>query len=98
MKPIFIRKFMTLWDLQEMQRATIKAFENPLNDKQIQRLEDLGFRIGEKVTCTKRIPFQGPRLFRSNDSIFSLAKDVAQHVLLEKPELEKLKLEKSESI
>lgn len=80
---------MTLWDLQEMQRANIKAFDIALGDKQKKRLEDLGFRIGEGVTCTKRIPFQGPRLYRSSDSIFSLTQEIAQHILLEATDLRK---------
>lgn len=74
---------MTLWDLPENQSAAIRSFGPSLNDRQRKRLEDIGFRIGETILCFKRTPFQSPRLYRSEESVFSLTREIAEQILLE---------------
>lgn len=72
----------TLWDLLPLDAACIVDI-SPLIDKSYRnRLHDLGFLVGEVVACVRRTPFQGPRLFKIGDSVFSLDRDIAQSVMV----------------
>jgi Fe2+ transport system protein FeoA len=74
---------MSLWNLNLNQSARVKGFDPSLPDTFRDRLEHLGFAAGEDVACVRRTPFNGPRVYRVGDSIFSLAQDIASAVLIE---------------
>lgn len=68
---------MTLWDLKQGQHARITGIAAEMEEVFQRRLEDLGFRAGETVMCSKKIPFGGPRVFRVGDSVFSVERSMA---------------------
>ncbi len=72
----------TLWDLPQNSTAFVSGFTREISEKYRLRLDDLGFATGEKVTCIKRIPFNGPRVYKIGDGVFSIDKDVAAQILI----------------
>ncbi len=69
---------MFLYDLKEGQSAELKAL---LFDKKLsERLRDMGFCEGERVTCIKRAAFKSPVLYRVKGSLVALRKTEAQRI------------------
>lgn len=73
---------MTLWDLQQKTSAVVTGFAPEISDKYQQRMAELGFAHGEQVTCIKKTPFNGPRVYKIGDSVFSVDKDIASQILI----------------
>lgn len=74
---------MSLWNLKSNQSARVRGIDPSLPATFRDRLEHLGFAAGEQVACVRRTPFNGPRVYRVGDSVFSLAQDIASAVLIE---------------
>lgn len=72
----------TLWDLLPHDAACIVDISPLISESYRNRLYDLGFLVGEAIACVRRTPFQGPRLFKIGDSVFSLDRDIAQSVMV----------------
>jgi len=72
-----------LWTLEKGQRAVIRGFSGMLEDSYRQRLTEMGFHGGETVTCLLRPAFGAPRVYRVSNTVYSLDKDVAAHVMME---------------
>lgn len=72
----------TLWDLSPHNAARIVEIQPHAEESYRNRLNDLGFLVGEAVTCVRRTPFQGPRVFKIGDSIFSLDRETALTVVV----------------
>jgi ferrous iron transport protein A len=70
----------TLWELKRGESALIKGFDETLQTVHKHRLHDLGFEMGQSITCLMTPPFGAPRVFQIADSVFSLAKEIAQQV------------------
>lgn len=74
---------MSLWSLVEKQSAQIAGFKDGLSSEYQRRLRELGFEKKESICCLKRAPFQGPCTYQIGDSVFSLARDIADHIVIE---------------
>lgn len=77
-----IKVRMTLWDLPQNAKALVSGFAQEISDKYRLRLDDLGFASGEEVTCLKTIPFNGPRVYKIGDSVFSVDREIASQILV----------------
>lgn len=73
---------MTLWDLTQNEVAFISGFSDLLSEKYRARMRDLGVGSGETIRCERKIPFNGPRIYRVGGSIFSIDRDIASQVLI----------------
>jgi Fe2+ transport system protein FeoA len=74
---------MTLWMLPEHQSAKVLGFTDLLPEEYRQRLREIGFEKETEVLCLRSTPFAGPKVFQIGDSVFSLARDLAEMVTLE---------------
>ncbi len=72
----------TLWDLLPRYAGRIVEILPHAEEAYRNRLYDLGFLVGEAVTCVRRTPFQGPRVFKIGDSVFSLDRETACSVVV----------------
>ncbi len=73
---------LSLWELPINEEALISAVFPILNAKLILRLEELGFEENAPISCLKKMPFKGPKIFQIGDSIFSLTKEIASAVTI----------------
>lgn len=71
---------MTLWKLQPSTSAVIKGIDLSIPLEHQNRLKILGFSEGSTVACLRKTPFNGPRLFQINQSVYSLAEDIASAI------------------
>ena len=75
---------MTLWHLPRSRKARVIGTAHSSFSLLIGlRLEELGFRQGGEVTCLRKTPFGSPRIYLVGDSVFSLARDVAEQIEIE---------------
>ena len=74
---------MNMWQLSIHQKAKITSFAEDLSSQDKIRLEDLGFKINEQISCLRRIPLGGPVLFQTQLTVFALEKELAQKVFVE---------------
>lgn len=74
---------MTLWNLDKMQSGSVAGFDAALPNNYQTRLRELGFAKNAAVTCLKKTPFGGPKIYQIGDSVFSLAKELASSVIIE---------------
>ncbi|MEL7047093.1 MAG: FeoA family protein [Pseudomonadota bacterium] len=72
----------SLWDLGRGQTATIGGFDEELPESYCNRLTELGFYPGERVTCLQAPALGAPRVYRVANSTFSLDDDIARFLLL----------------
>lgn len=72
-----------LWTLVKGQRAVIREFGAALPDTYRQRLTEMGFHGGERVTCLLRPAFGAPRVYRVSNTVFSLDEEIAAHILMQ---------------
>jgi Fe2+ transport system protein FeoA len=75
-----------LWGLSHDQHALVSGFAADLSESFQNRLAALGFRQGQKVRCLGSTPFGGPKIFQIGDSVFSLARDLASGIIIDKSE------------
>lgn len=73
---------MNLWDLQPMEIGTILIIESKTTDSE--RLHGLGFSPGQDAQFLYKTALNGPRVYRLNDSLYSLSFSVASQILIEK--------------
>lgn len=62
--------------------AFIEGYSLTLELALQQRLQDLGFAKGEVVLCERETPFAGPKVYRVQNSLYALEKELAEHVLV----------------
>ncbi|MEX0915364.1 MAG: FeoA family protein [Wenzhouxiangellaceae bacterium] len=72
-----------LWTLVKGQHAFIRGFGPTLTDRYRQRLIEMGFHGGERVTCLLRPAFGAPRVYRVSNTVFSLDEEIAAHILMQ---------------
>lgn len=75
---------MSLWDLEIFQDAVVVGFAPHLQQDFVVRLREIGFHESNQVSCIKKTPLKGPRVYRVGDALFSLAQDVAAAILIER--------------
>ena len=62
----------------------VVSYGNSQQAKALQRLHDLGISIGRVIVLLQRLPFGGPLVIQSGQSVFSISQDIAQYVCVEK--------------
>ena len=75
---------MNLWNLEPLKHATIMGFSDGLRPDFKKRLEELGFGESREVLCIRKTPFAGTKVFQVGDSVFSLAKDLAELIFIQR--------------
>ena len=73
----------TLWNLHEGEAGTIDGFAPGLNSTWLRRLKELGFNVGEQVTCVTAPRFGAPRVYRVGATFFSVEHEIAEQLLLD---------------
>jgi Fe2+ transport system protein FeoA len=68
---------MTLWDLQQGATATVDSFGAALQGDYRIRLSELGFHPGEQIACVLSPNLGAPKLYRVNNTVYSLDDSVA---------------------
>ena len=70
----------TLWELMQGEKCLVQGFNQELDDNYRVRLMELGFHPGEQVTCVQVPRLGAPKLYRVNNTIYSLDDSVASLV------------------
>jgi ferrous iron transport protein A len=73
---------MTLWDLPASGGAVLQGYIQSAPDKYRERMEELGFVIGQSVSCLRITPFGGPRVYSVGGSIYSLDRELAEQMMI----------------
>lgn len=68
---------MTLWQLKRGTNATVTNFQQGLSENYRVRLSELGFHPGESITCVLSPGFGAPKLYRVNNTVYSLDDSIA---------------------
>jgi len=68
---------LALWYLNKGSRAVIVGFDDAMPAQYRSRLAELGFHVGESVTCLLRPGFGCPRVYRVSNTVYSLDADLA---------------------
>lgn len=71
---------MTLWDLTQGTTATVRAFAANMAASHRTRLSDLGFYPGELITCVMAPSLGAPKLYRVNNTVYSLDDSTASMI------------------
>ena len=69
---------MTLWQLARGTSATVHSFAPRLDEGYRQRLCELGFHPGERITCVLAPGLGAPKLYRVNNTVYSLDDSIAE--------------------
>jgi Fe2+ transport system protein FeoA len=72
----------TLWNLRAGESCEILGYDEGLAEAYRVRLMEFGFHAGERVVCLQSPAFGAPRVFRVNNTVYSLDDEVACHVLV----------------
>ena len=70
----------TLWNLLKGEQCSIQGFNPALDSNYCVRLTELGFLPEAVVTCQTAPKFGAPKLYRVNDTIYSLDDDITKFV------------------
>ena len=73
----------SLWSLKAGEQGHISGYDDALPENYRVRMMELGFHLGEQVTCLQAPAFGAPKVFRVANTIFSLDDEVATHIKLE---------------
>ena len=73
---------MSLWSMRSGDTGIIEDFLDSLPENFRIRLSELGFHPGETVHCVKAPALGAPKLYRLNNTTFSLDKEIASQVQL----------------
>ena len=74
----------SLWEAQSEVSVTISSFADTLSTIEATRLRDLGLYESTPVICIRRLPFGGPIILQVGDNIFSLTKELASQIRVDK--------------
>jgi len=72
----------SLWTMKAGEACEIVDYDGALAEPYKVRLMEFGFYPGETVTCLQAPAFGAPKVYRVNNTVFSLDDDVASHVLV----------------
>tara|TARA_R110000772_G_scaffold261968_1_gene380721 strand:- start:4179 stop:4451 length:273 start_codon:yes stop_codon:yes gene_type:complete len=73
----------TLWSLRRGEHCAITGYDDLLAEAYRVRLMEFGFYPGETVSCLQSPAFGAPKVFRVNNTIYSLDDEIADHILVE---------------
>ena len=71
---------LSLWELAVGDSREIVSVGGDTADDAVQRLIDIGFREGQKVTCVMQPGFGAPRVYAIGGATYSLDKQTANIV------------------
>ena len=71
---------MTLWEINRKQSALIDSFDPNLMPAVFQRLNEMGFAVGQAIQCLRRSPLKGPLVLQVGDSVYSLEQSIANRI------------------
>jgi len=77
---IDVQSEAVLWQLNKGSRAVIIGFDGAMPVEYSSRLSEMGFHIGETVTCLLRPGFGCPRVYRVSNTVYSLDEDLAAFI------------------
>lgn len=72
----------SLWVLPPGETRVIVGYDDALAANYRVRLMELGFHVGESVTCLQAPGLGAPRVYRVSNSVFSLDREVAGGILV----------------
>lgn len=73
---------MKMWNLQPKQCAKVTGL-NLDDDRATARLNDLGVREGQSVSCIQWTPFGGPRSYKMDNGVFALDQELAEAIMVD---------------
>ena len=73
---------MPLWNLRPGESSEVLGFTPALPERYQGRVMEFGFQPGTRVWCLLSPAFGAPRVYRISNSVFSLDRNVAEHVLV----------------
>ena len=73
----------TLWSLRRGEHCAIAGYDDLLAEAYKVRLMEFGFYPGETVSCLQSPGFGAPKVYRVNNTIYSLDDEIADHILVE---------------
>jgi Fe2+ transport system protein FeoA len=73
---------LSLWSLARGEAGIIEDFDDALPDRYRNRLMELGFHPGERVSCLQAPALGAPRVYRVSNSTFSLDDEIARYLLV----------------
>ncbi len=68
---------MTLWDLTQGASARVSRFKSSTQGNYRTRLSELGFHPGELIACVLSPSMGAPKLYRVNNTVYSLDDSIA---------------------
>jgi ferrous iron transport protein A len=71
-----------LWDLKASESAEVKVIESKLEPAVKIRLTEMGFEQGQKVSCTRRSPFNGPMVIQLAGTALAIEKPIAEKIYI----------------
>lgn len=71
-----------LWSLRPGESSEVLGFAAALPERYQGRVMEFGFQPGNRVSCLLSPAFGAPRVYRISNSVFSLDRNVAEHVLV----------------
>lgn len=71
---------VALWQLGKGSNAVIIGFDGAMPAEYSSRLSEMGFHVGESVTCLLRPGFGCPRVYRVSNTVYSLDEDLAAYI------------------
>lgn len=72
-----MRHKMTLWDLTQGASAKVSRFKADIENGYRTRLSELGFHPGEQIACVLSPRLGAPKLYRVNNTVYSLDDSIA---------------------
>lgn len=78
---------ISLWSLKAGEKGQIVGYDDALPENYRIRLMELGFHLGEVVSCLQAPAFSSPKVYRVANTIFSLDDEVATHIQLKSADL-----------
>jgi len=73
-----------LWDLNQGENCIVSDFGDELEEHYSVRLMELGFHPGKAVSCELSPNLGAPKLYRVNNTIYSLDDQIARLVKIQK--------------
>ncbi len=71
---------MTLWELGAGISATISGYKAELEESYHTRLVELGFAMNEQIQCVLAPTLGAPKLYRVDNTIYSLDDSIARQI------------------
>ncbi|MDZ7870710.1 MAG: FeoA family protein [Rheinheimera sp.] len=73
----------TLWDAPKKASVSVVELLVGLNPLVVNRLREMGLEPGQQLLCLGRGPFNGPLVVQIQDCVYTLERQVAQHILIQ---------------